>query len=318
MSAMAKSLRAFQAALLIGWVALGAAGFTYAVLKGIPVSAAWPVIAALLIEFPFYLVTGFPDVRDLLAGPRLPLWLLAAAVLPYLVCCLGPVTFEWNGLVRVAAVAMALGLWYVVLPAHPLSDLAFLGMNAAILLGGYFEPIYGTFFRIHLVIVGHICLFTISVLVLMLQRRVRETGYGFWPTAREWRIGAIHYVWFLLLGIPLVLALHATHFVPPRPLWVVVGTFWAFLWFASLSEEFLFRGVLQQWIEDWTGSGVWALILTSVAFGLVHYWFRGWRWVPIATWIGFVCGRARIQAGGIRAGVVTHVLVVTTWRALFW
>src|SRR5689334_1199055 len=76
MSAMAKSLRTFQAALLVGWLALGAAGVTYARLKGIPILAAWPVIAALLIEYPFYLVTGFPDVRESLAGPRLPVWLL--------------------------------------------------------------------------------------------------------------------------------------------------------------------------------------------------------------------------------------------------
>ncbi len=100
-------------------MALGAAGLVYARLKGIPGLAAWPVIAALLIEYPFYLVTGFPDVRERLAGSRLPVWLLASATLPYLVCCCGAVPFQWSGLMRVAAVALALGLWYVVLPANP-------------------------------------------------------------------------------------------------------------------------------------------------------------------------------------------------------
>jgi hypothetical protein len=30
-----------------------------------------------------------------------------------------------------------------------------------------------------------------------------------------------------------------------------------------------------------------------------------------------MCGRARNQAGSIRASVVTHALVVATWRAFF-
>jgi len=51
---------------------------------------------------------------------------------------------------------------------------------------------------------------------------------------------------------------------------------------------------------------------------LIHYWFRGWPWVPVGAILGYLCGRARNQAGGIRAGVVTHTLVVTTWRAFFW
>ena len=55
--------------------------------KGIPFSAALPVMAAFLAEYPFYLLAGFPDVRERLAGPRLPLWLAGSAVVPYLICC---------------------------------------------------------------------------------------------------------------------------------------------------------------------------------------------------------------------------------------
>jgi membrane protease YdiL (CAAX protease family) len=279
--------------------------------------AAWPVIAALLIEYPFYLVTGFPDVRESLAGPRLPVWLLAAALLPYLVCCCGALPFEWSGLIRIAAAALAAALWYRVLPANPLTDLAFLALNAAILLGKYFEPVYPVFYKQHLVIVGHVSQFVIAILVLMLVRRVAETGYGFLPNRREWRIGAVNFLWFIATGLPLALALKATHVVQPRPLWAIVGTFFAYLWFTALTEEFFFWGVLLQWFERWLRRGWWAFALTCLAFGLVHYWFRGWPWVPVAMVLGFFCGRARVQAGGIRAGVVTHTLVVTIWRAFF-
>src|SRR5579872_6165963 len=216
MSAMAKSLRAFQAALWIGWGALGAAGVVYARVRGIPLEAAWPVILALLIAYPFYLVTGFSDLREFLAGERrFPLYALAVSVLPYLACCCGAVTFQWSGLVKVAAVGLALSLWYVVLPIHPVVDLAFLAMTAAILLGRYFEPVYPVFEKIPLVIVGHVSLYVIAIMALMLERRVPETGYGFWPTARDWRIGAAHYFYFAIAAAPVAWLLHATHAIPP-------------------------------------------------------------------------------------------------------
>ena len=67
---MAKSLGSFRAALLTGWGVLGLAGIFYARARGIPGWAALPVVAAFLIEYPFYLVTGFPRVRERVAGSR--------------------------------------------------------------------------------------------------------------------------------------------------------------------------------------------------------------------------------------------------------
>src|ERR1700729_1075823 len=117
MSAMSNSPGGFRAALAVGWAALGAAGILYARAKGIPVPAALPVIAAFLIAYPFYLVTGFPAMRERLAGPRLKWFLLSAVVLPYVVCCCGAVVFHWYNAVRLGALALTMSLWYVVLPA---------------------------------------------------------------------------------------------------------------------------------------------------------------------------------------------------------
>jgi membrane protease YdiL (CAAX protease family) len=318
MSAMAKSLRAFQAALLIGWIALGAAGLAYARVKGIPAFTALPVIGAILIVYPFYLVTGFPDLREFLAGPRrFPAYALGLTVVPYLICCCGAVPFHWSGLARLAGVGLALGLWFVVLPKHPIFDLAFLAFTALILLGKYFEPVYPPIYKEKLVIIGHISLYVTAILALMLERRVPETGFGFVPSIRDWRIGALHYAYFLLAAIPLAWVLHATHPVPPRPVWVIAGTFLAWLWFVALTEEFFFRGVLQLWLEEWTRNPTAGLLITSMIFGLIHYWFRGWPWVALTFVLGLCCGRARNLAGGIRAGVVTHALVVATWKAFF-
>jgi membrane protease YdiL (CAAX protease family) len=317
---MAKSLGGFRAALVAGWIALVVVGFLLARARGIPISAALPVIAAFLAEYPFYLAAGFPAARERLAGPKLPAVLVASAVVPYLVCSLGAPGFQWMAVVRLAALALALGLWYRVLPAARVTDAAFLLLIAFVMLGKYFDGIYPDFFRQRLSILGTLALFHVSVLVLMLERRVHETGYGFLPRRRDWLEGALHYLYFLALGAPLALALKAVHISRTAPLWVVVATFVGFLWVLALWEEFLFRGVLQQWLEEWTGSRPVALALASVVFGLAHLWFRGfpnWRWALLATVLGLVCGHARNRTGGIRAGVVTHALVVATWRAFF-
>jgi CAAX protease family protein len=320
MRPMAKSLGGFRAALAAGWIALGIAGLWLARAKGIPLSAALPVVAAFLLEFPFYLAVGFPAVRERLAGPRLPITLLASVVLPYLACSLGAIPFEWTALARLAALALGLALWYVVLPVNIATDAAFLLLVAFVMLGKYFDTIYPELFRQKLSILGTLGLFHTSALVLMLERRIHETGFGFLPGLRDWLQGALHYLYFLALGAPLALGLHAVHLSKIAPLWVVAGTFLGFLWVGALWEEFLFRGVIQQWMEDWTWSRPAALILTSALFGLAHLWFRGfpnWRWALIATVLGLSCGHARNQTGSIRAGAVTHALVVATWRAFF-
>lgn len=311
----------FLAALTIGWIALAAAGVLYARSKNIAGWAAYPLIAALLFEYPFYLVLGFPSLRERFAGRRLPVAVVALAVLPYLIGCLGPIQFQWLGLLRLVALALAIGLWYKVLPPKPWADLGFLALYPIVLLGGYLQTIYIQRYPLKdLIFLGHLTLILMAFVVLMVGRRVGETGFGFVPTWREWRIGAVHYVYFLAIGLPIAFALSAIRLRTPQPWWIIAGTLLGFLWVIALSEQFLLFGVLQQWIEDWTGGRAMAIVVCSVIFGLVHLPFRGfpnWKWAFLTAILAFFCGRARNQAGGIRAGVVTHSLVVATLRAFF-
>lgn len=282
-------------------------------------------MAAFLIEYPFYLVPAFPQVRERIGAGGVPAFALAVALLPYLACCCGAVAFTWTGLARSIALALVVGLWYRVLPPSRITDLAFLGLFAAVILGGYsnaiYAPLHPNFKDLkNIIVIPHLSLISMSVMALMLQRRVPETGYGFVPNAREWRIGLLNIAYFVPIGLPLALLLHATHFGPPKPIWYIAGTFVGMFCVLSLSEEFLLRGVLQQWIEDWTASRGGALLLTSAIFGLLHLWLGGfpnWRWALVAGVLGWFCGRARNQAGSIRASMVTHALVATTWRAFF-
>ncbi len=264
-------------------------------------------------------------MRERLSGARIPLFALAAAVLPYLVCCFGAVEFQWTGLARVIAVGLVLGLWFVVLPASRLTDIGYLALWAAVLVGRYFNslfaPLHPEFRDLkNVILIPHLSMIAIAVTALLLQRRVAETGFGFLPDRREWRIGLLHFAYFVPIGLPLALLLRATHFAAPKPVWYIAAMFLGMLWVASLSEEFFVRGVLQQWIEDWTLSRQGALLLTSAIFGLLHLWLGGfpnWKWAIVAGVLGWFCGRARNQAGSIRASMVTHALVATTWRAFF-
>ncbi len=278
-----------------------------------------PILAAFLVEYPFYLVAGFASVRERLSGPVLPAFLAMSATLPYLACA-PAIEFHWTALAQLAALALALGLWYQVLPVCALTDIGFLLLAASVYMFKYFDAIYPVVFKIHLSVLGHLTLIHVGVLVLTLERRIHETGYGFWPSPRDWRTGLVNYLYFLPIGAALALGLHAVRPGSPAPLWLVPGIFLGMLWTVALSEEFLFRGVLQQWLEEWTWSRSAALALASLAFGAVHLWFRGfpnWRWALIATALGWFCGRARNQAGNIRAGMVTHALAIATWMGFF-
>ena len=52
-----------------------------------------------------------------------------------------------------------------------------------------------------------------------------------------------------------------------RVSFLAVGTFFGILWVTALGEEFLFRGLLQQWISKWMHSEWASLVLTSILFG---------------------------------------------------
>jgi len=317
---MNQSLGGFRAALLAGWVALSAAGLLYARMKGIPAWAAVPILAAFLVEYPFYLLPAFAAAARRFER-RLPLFLIVSFVAPYLVYASNTGQFRWWALAQLAALATALSLWYVVLPPSPPADGVFLALVAAVVLRKYLTQIYTSpIAGLHLEILGHLALIRLCAMVLLFERRVSGIGFGFFPSRREWRIGIRHFFYFLIAGIPLAWATRMLHFGPIMPLWKIAATFLGIFWVVALSEEFFFRGLLQQWLTQWTGSPRIALAGAAIAFGSVHLSFRGFpncKLALAAAVAGCFYGRAYSQAKGIRASMLTHALVVTLWLALF-
>jgi len=320
MSPMKQSLGGFRAALLAGWIALSAAGLLYARAKGIPFWIAAPVLAAFLIEYPFYLVPGFAEVRARFER-HLPLFLVASFLAPYWIYAMGTGEFRWWSFIRLAALAVAFSLWYKVLPAAPWADGAFLILTAAVVLRGYLDPIYPSpLSGLHLEILGYLALRRLCAMVMLVERRVPGIGYGFVPSWTEWKIGARYFVYFLIVGIPLAWATRLVRLGPGMPVWKIAGIFAGMLWVVALPEEFFFRGLLQQWVTQWTGRPALALVIASLFFGAVHLGFRGfpnWKFALAAAVAGWFYGRAYQRTQNIRAGMVAHALVVTLWRAWF-
>jgi membrane protease YdiL (CAAX protease family) len=316
---MTKSLGGFRAALLAGWTALSAAGLLYARSKGIPAWTALPVLAAFLVEYPFYLVPAFEGVRT--RFEHSPAWLVASFLAPYVLYASNTGQFRWWALAQLAALAIALSLWYQIFPAAPLADGAFLALVAAVVLRGYFEPIYTSPWRgLHLEILGHVALTRLCAMVMLLERRVPHVGYGFMPSLAEWKTGLRHFAYFLIAGIPLAWATRLVRLGPGMPVWKIAATFLGMLWVVALSEEFFFRGLLQQWMVEWTGHPARGLAGASILFGAAHLGFRGfpnWKFALAAAVAGWFYGRAYQQGQSIRASMVTHALVVTVWRAWF-
>jgi membrane protease YdiL (CAAX protease family) len=324
MMPMPHRLGAFRAALLTGWLALSAAGLVYARQKDIPLWAAIPIITAFLLEYSFYLAPGFEPVRDALrtrlSGWRLPLAMAVSAIAPYLAYSIPTGQFHWTPFAELVALTLVICFWYVAMKPSPIADVLFLAVLPAIVLARVFNVIYTSPIPIRIDVLGKLMLIRTGVMVILELRRAQGIGFGFLPTQHEWFIGVRYFFYFLPVGFPLALwlglvQLNFTGFV----FWKTLATFFGTLWVLALSEEFFFRGLIQNWLTAWTGKPKLALVAASLVFGAAHLPFRGfpnWKFAVVAAVSGLFYGSAYRAAGSIRAGMVTHALVVTVLQSI--
>jgi membrane protease YdiL (CAAX protease family) len=163
---------------------------------------------------------------------------------------------------------------------------------------------------------------TAALAVLVLRGNV-QAEYRFLPTRKE-ALAGLRY--FAVMLPVIAFAYWALGLVKFRAhpngagltILLAVGTFLAILWVVALSEEFFFRGLLQQWLEQWTGNRNTALILAALVFGCAHLGFHrvfpNWRWAIVAAILGVFCGLAWRNSRSVQAAMVTHALIVTVWQ----
>jgi len=314
-------MRAWLAWVMAGWVALAAAAWVYARWKAYPLWAALPIAAAFLIEYPFYLSPAFAGPRDWLARQGksgAAFWLALSAVAPWIVYSVSTGQADLVHLGLLLAVCLVVSFWYAMLPAAPVADVLFLSLVAGIYISKVFDRIYlSPIPKLQLSVLGHLMLIRTAALAVLVLRGGVTAEYRFIPKRAAWS-GGIRYFAFML---PVIGAAYwALGLVQwrPHPSYAALAAFPVVLWVVALSEEFFFRGLLQEWIGAWTGSTNAALIAASVIFGSVHLGFHrvfpNWRWAIVAGILGFFCGLAWRNSRSVQAAMVTHALTVTLWQ----
>jgi len=323
-------MRQFLTTLVVVWMAVAIGAYLYSQQQQIELSLAFAVLPAFLVEILFYLAPGFPAVRkafDRLGSAVLRAALLAvSAVLPYLIESLRTGSFRLTSFLALLALVLVASFWYAFVRRSMPADLLFLAFMAAVYLSRIFDWVYGRPApHLALAILGKVMWIRLGVMAVLSLRRVEEARFGFIPSPAEWRIGILMYVCFLPAGVALAWLVHFARFHPQALVWwkfalLLLGTFFAFLWVVALAEEFFFRAFLQQLLARAAHSEFIGLILASAVFGAAHLWFGrfpNWRFALVGAVAGVFYGVAFLRSRSVRASMVTHALVVTTWRMFF-
>ena len=324
-------MRQYLTTVLVVWTAACIAAYLYSKQQNIPASIAYAIVPAFLAELAFYLAPGFERARTLIeqAGSKTFRGALlgVSALIPYLMLSLATHTFALRSFLLLTLAAAIASFWYARGQRSALSDVLFMTMMALVYMSKLFAGVYlrPAPHLPSLDILGKLMWIRVGLMAVICIRGWKDAGVGFVPSAREWRIGIEHYLYFLPVGGLAAYLLRAVRFQPMPVLWwkfplFVIGTFLGILWVVALAEEFFFRGFLQQLIAQSARNEAIGVLAASMVFGLVHLPFRGfpnWKWVMLTFVLGLFCGLAFTKANSVRASMVTHALVVTTWRALF-
>jgi len=305
-------MRGLRVALAVIWVLGGAAATGYALQKEIPIAIALPVAVAFLVEISFY--AGLNKIR----WPS-PVSLWASALLPFLIYSVPTGVFGWRQAGLLAAITAASVFWLTFRKGLGW-DLGYLLFMAALYLGGvprmpYAQPWPG----LRVDALGQLMWFRLGMAAMLHNRPSGHVGFGFFPTAGEWRIGLRYFLLSLPVGAVLMWALGYHVRLADGFWWKTPATFLGILWVVAMAEEFFFRGLLLHRLRD-SMNPIPAILASSLLFGAFHISFPGafpnWKMVSLATVLGVFCGRAYLEAGGIRAAMVTHASVVTVFRTL--
>jgi membrane protease YdiL (CAAX protease family) len=74
----------------------------------------------------------------------------------------------------------------------------------------------------------------------------------------------------------------------------------------AVAEEMLLRGALYDAVARWRGNDL-AVLVTALAFALLHVPVYGWHVLPLDLAVGLGLGALRLLTGGITAPVVAHL-----------
>ena len=270
-----------------------------------------PVAAAFLIEISLY--AGM----NTLAMPAPVLWL--STLVSYLIYSIPTGVFHWRALLMLAAATGVAVVWMRYAPATLAADAGFLALFAALYIGKvlpdrvYLEP----FAKVQTGALAQLMCFRLVVTCLLRYRSHPDFGFGWLPTAADWRIGLRTFAYLLPVAMGLAWLLHFREFrLAPDYYWRAPATFLTIFFVVALAEECLFRGLILHRLRALMPPLA-ALAISSAAFGITHLWFSpypNWKFAILASVCGVFYGSAYLEARAVRASMVTHALTVAAWR----
>jgi membrane protease YdiL (CAAX protease family) len=299
-----------RAAIVAIWVLGGIAAYFYSHQLNIPARVAIPVAAAFLVELSLYAgMQALPWTAPLL-------W--ASGSVSYLIYSVPTGVFGWQSLLLLAVITGIAVAWMRYSPPGLLSDAAFLAFFGAVYIGRVTHGIYAEPFpKLQTPALAQLMCFRLAITCLLRYRSHQDLGFGFFPTAADWRIGVRYFLYWAPVAAALIYALQFRPFrLAPDYWWRAPLTFISILWVVGLAEECLFRGMLLHHLRGLMRP-LHALALSSLAFGLTHLWFSpfpNWKFAILASVAGLFYGQAYIEARAVRASMVAHALTVTAWR----
>ena len=156
-------------------------------------------------------------------------------------------------------------------------------------------------------------------------REMPDFGYDLIPRGRDILLAVVLTAIFAAIIVPIGLAIDFIQFPPsetPTVLSVVAAFIGLFLTVA-LPEELFFRGILLHGLDQMMERRWLALLISSVAFGLMH-WNNASdlgtqiAYVTLASVAGAFYGTAYRRSGNkLFAAALTHTFVDLIWRFLF-
>jgi membrane protease YdiL (CAAX protease family) len=252
----------------------------------------------------------------------IPLLLLV----PYLVFALGTGTFSLGAAARLAAyiaLPTALLLPDRLRPANRIGwrDFAAMAALGVPVAGHWLEGIWAWpeeiyFFRpLYSVCVG--------AYAFMVIRNLEGAGYRLGFRKGDVIDGLTNFVAFGVLGIPLGMMLRFIHPHADRvsPVDFAIQLFGIYITIA-IPEEFLFRGILQNFLVRSIAHrrrALYGVLIASAIFGASHLHHPpvpNWKYAILATLAGIFYGNAFRTRQRLSASALTHTLVDTLWH--FW
>lgn len=152
-------------------------------------------------------------------------------------------------------------------------------------------------------------------------RGLPNFGYRLVPRVRDVVIALVGLVVFAAIIIPIGLAIDFLTFPPTKPVRIsaMVVMFVGLFLTVAIPEELFFRGIFLHGLDQMTDRRWWALFITSVAFGLMHWNNAGdlttrIAYCALATVAGLFYGWAYRRSGNnILAAALLHTLVDLVW-----